>query len=250
VTKAVITLPGHLRRIFSKIYEDASAANGWATWQKILEADPGHSQFQKRLATIQLACKVLRDQVKEIQKTPIDISDDIIHMWVQSIDRLTTLTIPINICHPKWKENASKSDVVSLEGIHVYYQLRKLIIEVDPEEIKKLVDQILTLIDLVNKSGLDTKSKQFFCSVLNELNFFLQKIELLGIEGAWGESGNLAAGLLRFDHQLQSEPTLREHLRTTAVNVMHYLAVIGGAADGAALIAHAAQGLLGATPAF
>jgi hypothetical protein len=251
VAKKRLTFPAHLRIIFEKIYANqAPDENGWEGWQRVLQVNVNDPAFLKRLATVQRACRLLRTEVSDIPRHSPHLSPSTTNSWLHAIDRLTTLTIANNLHHRGWKTNADTSDISALDTLNAYYEVRQQFIEIDVADIANLVGEITSLIASAQGSGLDDNAKRFFINGLEELKFFLENIEIFGFEGAWSESANLVGGVLRFRNELHSEPHLRESLRKTAWRVMQFLAVVGGAKDGAVLFADAAQALLGSTPAF
>ena len=68
MTSEIVTLPGHLRVLFDKVYEgEPVAGTGWVVWQRVLQARIQDATFFKRLSSVQLACRSLRVEVDGAQ---------------------------------------------------------------------------------------------------------------------------------------------------------------------------------------
>jgi hypothetical protein len=251
VATEIITLPGHLRVLFDKIYEgEPVSGNAWVVWQRVLQARVQEPFFAKRLAAVQLACRTLRQEVSDLPAGTGSITARTKSSWVEAIDQLNSLTIPgeFHLQIPQWKEKARQSDITLLDTMHVYYNLHNMFFELDTEQAKKLAAQLGTLSDALKATEVDGRIRSFFIRILEELRFALVNMEIFGFENAWAESANFVAGALRFRNELEGNSNLRANVTATACEVMQYLADIGGGKQGGAPIGEAARVLLGAAP--
>jgi hypothetical protein len=251
VATEIITLPGHLRVLFDKIYEgEAESGTGWIVWQRVLQARIQEPSFAKRLATVQLECRTLRQEVDGLAIGGGSITPRTKTSWIQAIDQLTSLTVPndFHLPIPQWREKARQSDITLLDTMHVYYNLHNMYVEVDVDEVKTTASQLNSLADAIKASDLDARVKIFFIRALDALKFSLDNMEIFGFDGAWIESANLVGGSLRFRNELASNPDLRQKVAATAWQVMQFLADVAGGKEGGAPIGDAARELLGAAP--
>jgi hypothetical protein len=251
VATEIITLPGHLRALFDKIYEgEPVSGNAWVVWQRVLQARIQESAFFRRLSTIQLACRTLRQEVDGLLIGAASITSRTKASWIQSIEQLTSLTMPneFHLSIPQWKEKAQQSDITLLDTMHVYYNLHNMFVELDVDRLKVLATQLASLSEGIKSSGLEARAQTLFVRSLDELRFALGNIEIFGFESAWVESATLVGGVLRFRNELASIPDLRENLAAAAWQVMQFLADIAGAKEGPVSITEAAQALLGGPP--
>jgi hypothetical protein len=249
VASEIITLPGHLRMLFDKIYEgEAVSGTGWVVWQRVLQARMQEASFLKRLFTVQLACRTLRQEVDGLPIGGGSITSRTKTSWVQAIDQLTSLTIPsdFHLSIPQWKEKAGQSDITLLDTMHVYYNLHDMFSEIDAEEVESLVTRLSSLAEIINKCELDMRIKRFFVRSLDELKFSLENIQVFGFENAWIEGANLVGAALRFRNELASSADLQQNVRETASQVIQFLAAMAAAKKGGGIpFADAAQALLG-----
>jgi hypothetical protein len=252
VATEIITLPGHLRVLFDKIYEgEPVSGTGWVVWQRVLQARIQEALFFKRLSSVQLACRTLRLEVDGLPIGGGSVTSRTKTSWIQAIDQLTSLTMPndFHLAIPQWKEKAQQSDITLLDTMHVYYNLHDMFAEVDTDQVNGLVTQLNSLTEGVNTSALDARVKRFFVRSFEELKFSLENMAVFGFESAWAESANLVGAVLRFRNELESNADLRQNLAATAWQVMQFLAVVAGTKDDAVPIADAAQAVLGSAAA-
>jgi hypothetical protein len=254
VATEIITLPGHLRVLFDKIYEgEPVSGTGWVVWQRVLQARIQEASFFKRLSTVQLACRTLRQEVDGLPIGGGSVTSRTKTSWIEAIDQLTSLTLPndFHLSIPQWKEKAQRSDITLLDTMHVYYNLHDMFTEIDTDQVKTLVTRLSSLTEGINTSGLDGRVKRFFVRSLEELKFSLGNMEVFGFESAWTESANLIGAALRFRNELASNADLRQNVAETAWQVLRFLAVVAGAnTEGGVPIPDAAQALLGGAPAL
>jgi hypothetical protein len=248
VASEIITLPGHLRVLFDKIYEgEPVSGTGWVVWQRVLQARIQDASFFKRLSSVQLACRTLRLEVDGLPIGGGSVTARTKTSWLQSIDQLTSLTMPneFHLSIPQWKEKAQHSDITLLDTMHVYYNLHDMFAEIDSEQLKILLGQLNSLGESVNTSGLDGRIKRLFVRALEESKFSLENMEAFGFENAWAESVNLVGAVLRFRNELKPVADVRQNLAATAWQVMQFLSVVAHIKDGAVPLTDAAQALLG-----
>jgi hypothetical protein len=253
VATEIITLPGHLRVLFDKIYEgEPVSGTGWVVWQRVLQARVQEPSFAKRLAAVQLACRTLRQEVADLPSGAGSITPRTKNTWVEAIDQLMSLTLPndFHLSIPQWKEKAQQSDITLLDTMHVYYNLHNMFVELDIDQVKVLAALLNSLAESMKTSEWDGRVRFFFVRSLEELRFSLLNMEIFGFENAWAESANLVGGALRFRNELVSNPDVRQNVAATAWQVLQFLAVLAGAKDGAVPITDAAQALLGGAPAI
>jgi len=252
VTSEIITLPGHLRVLFDKVYEgEPVAGTGWVVWQRVLQARIQDATFFKRLSSVQLACRSLRVEVDGLPIGGGSVTARTKSSWLQAIDQLTSLTLPndFHLSIPQWKEKAHQSDITLLDTMHVYYNLHDMFAEIDSEKLKSLIASLKSLSEGVNTSAFDGRIKRFVVRALEELRFAAENIEIFGFENAWTESVNLVGAVLRFRNELEANAELRQNLAATAWQVMQFLAAVTGVKNGAVPLADAARALLGSAPA-
>jgi hypothetical protein len=252
VATEIITLPGHLRALFDKVYEgEPVSGNAWVVWQRVLQARIQEPAFFRRLSTIQLACRTLRREVDGPLIGAASITARTKASWVQSIEQLTSLTMPneFHLSIPQWKEKAQQSDITLLDTMHVYYNLHNMFVEINLDQVKDLAAQLASLSEGIKSSVLEARVQTFFARSLDELRFSLANIEIFGFESAWSESANLVGGVLRFRNEMAAIPDLRQNAAATAWQTMQFLADVAGAKEGPVSIAEAAQALLGGVPA-
>jgi hypothetical protein len=245
----IITLPGHLRVLFDKVYEgESEAGTGWIVWQRVLRARIQEPLFARRLAMVQLECRTLRQEVDGLPIGGGSVTPRTKTSWIQAIDQLASLTAPsdFHLPVPQWKEKARQSDITLLDTMHVYYNLHNMFVEVDLDQVKDLSARLNSLVDAIKTSGLDARIKIYFIGALDALKFSLDNLEIFGFEGAWNDSVNLVGGVLRFRNELASNSELRQKLAGTAWRTMQFLALVAGPNEGAVPINEAAQALLGA----
>ena len=248
----IITLPGHLRVLFDKVYEgEPVSGTGWVVWQRVLQARIQDAAFFKRLSSVQLACRNLRLEVDSLPIGGGSVTSRTKTSWIQAIDQLTSLTMPndFHLSIPQWKEKAQQSDITLLDTMHVYYNLHDMFAEIDTDQLKSMLTKLTSLAEGVNTSGLDDRIKRLFVRSLGELKFSLENMEIFGFESAWTESVNLVGVVLRFRNELEPTAELRQNLAATAWQVMQFLAVVAGTKDGAVPLTDAAQALLDGAPA-
>jgi hypothetical protein len=251
VATEIISLPGHLRALFDKVYEgEPVSGNAWVVWQRVLQARIQEPAFFRRLSTVQLACRNLRREVDGPLIGAASITARTKASWVQSIEQLTSLTMPneFHLAIPQWKEKAQQSDITLLDTMHVYYNLHNMFVELDLDQLKDLAAQLASLSEGIKSSVLEARVQTFFVRSLDELRFSLANIEIFGFESAWAESANLVGGVLRFRNELAAIADLRGSLAATAWQAMQFLADVAGAKEGPVSIAEAAQALLGGPP--
>jgi hypothetical protein len=252
VATEIITLPGHLRVLFDKVYEgEPVSGTGWVVWQRVLQARIQDAAFFKRLSSVQLACRNLRLEVDSLPIGGGSVTSRTKTSWIQAIDQLTSLTMPndFHLSIPQWKEKAQQSDITLLDTMHVYYNLHDMFAEIDTDQLKSMLTKLTSLAEGVNTSGLDDRIKRSFVRSLGELKFSLENMEIFGFESAWTESVNLVGVVLRFRNELEPTAELRQNLAATAWQVMQFLAVVAGTKDGAVPLTDAAQALLDGAPA-
>ena len=245
----IITLPGHLRALFDKVYDgEPVSGNAWVVWQRVLQARVQEPAFAKRLAAVQLACRTLRQEVADLPVGTGSITARTKNTWAEAIDQLNSLTMPgeFHLQIPQWKEKARQSDVTLLDTMHVYYNLHNMFLELDLEQAKSLAGQLGTLSESIKESELEGRARGFFARVLEELRFTLINVEVFGFESAWSESANFVGGALRFRNELAGNSNLQQNVTATAWQVMQFLADVAGSKEGGALIGDAARALLGA----
>lgn len=252
VATEIITLPGHLRVLFDKVYEgEPVSGNAWVVWQRVLQARIQDAAFFRRLSSVQLACRNLRQEVDSLAIGGGTITSRTKTSWIQAIDQLTSLTMPndFHLSIPQWKEKAQQSDITLLDTLHVYYNLHDMFAEIDTDQLKILQDRIKSITEGVNTSELDGRIKRLFIRSVEELRFSLENMEAFGFENAWAESVNLVGAVLRFRNELESSGELRQKLAATAWQAMQLLAGVTGAKEGTVLLTDAARALLGDAPA-
>jgi len=252
VATEIITLPGHLRVLFDKVYEgEPVAGTGWVVWQRVLQARIQDATFFKRLSSVQLACRSLRVEVDGLPIGGGSVTARTKTSWLQAIDQLTSLTLPndFHLSIPQWKEKAHQSDITLLDTMHVYYNLHDMFAEIDTDQLKILQDRIKSITEGVNTSELEGRIKRLFIRSVEELRFSLENMEAFGFENAWAESVNLVGAVLRFRNELESSGELRQKLAATAWQAMQLLAGVTGAKEGTVLLTDAARALLGDAPA-
>jgi hypothetical protein len=249
VPTEIITLPGHLRVLFDKIYEgEPVSGNAWVVWQRVLQARIQDPSFFKRLSSVQLACRTLRQELSDLPEGA-GITPRTKNSWVGAIDQLTSLTVPsdFHLQIPQWKEKARRSDITLLDTIHVYYNLHNAFVEFDLDRARNLAAELGTLSESLKASELEGRVRNLFARVLEELRFSLTNLEAFGFESAWGESANFVGGTLRFYNELACNSSLAQRVATTAWQVMQFLAEIAPNREGGgASISDAARALLGA----
>jgi hypothetical protein len=251
VTSEIITLPGHLRVLFDKVYEgEPVAGTGWVVWQRVLQARIQDASFFKRLSSVQLACRNLRLEVDSFPIGGGSVTARTKTSWLQAIDQLTSLTMPndFHLSIPQWREKAQQSDITLLDTIHVYYNLHDMFSEIDADNLKTLLESLNSIGTSLNSSELDGIIKRLFARSIEELKFSLANMEAFGFENAWADCVNLIGAVLRFRSELKSVEELRQKLASTAWRVMQFLALVTGAKDGAVPLADATQALLGSAP--
>jgi hypothetical protein len=245
----IITLPGHLRVLFDKVYEgEPDAGNGWNVWQRVLQARIQEPLFARRLAMAQLECRTLRQEVDGLPIGAGSVTPRTRTSWIQAIDQLTSLTVPteFHLPIPQWKEKARQSDITLLDTMHVYYNLHNMFVEIDLDQIRDLAAGLNSLAETIKAGDLNARVKIFFIRALEALKFSLDSMQIFGFESAWNESVTLVGAVLRFRNELASNSELRQKVAGTAWQTMQFLALAAGANEGAVPINEAAQALLGA----
>jgi hypothetical protein len=252
VATEIITLPGHLRVLFDKIYEgEPVSGNAWVVWQRVLQARIQEPAFFRRLSTLQLACRMLRQEVDTFPVGAANITSRTKTSWIQAIDQLTSLTMPndFHLSIPQWKEKAQQSDITLLDTMHVYYNLHNMFVELPVDQVKDLVARLNSLIEGVNTSKLDGSVKRVFVRSLGEVKFSLENVEVFGFESAWSEGASLVAAVLRFRNELASSPDWQNTVSETSSQIIQFLAERAVAKqDGGVPLADAVQALLGRAP--
>ncbi len=248
----IITLPGHLRVLFDKIYEgEADTGNGWVVWQRVLQARVQDAPFFKRLSAIQLACRTLRLEVDNLPIGTGSVTPRTKTSWIQAIDQLTSLTIPsdFHLAIAQWRQKARQSDITLLDTMHVYYNLLNMFVEYDTDAGKALTAELSAFNEELKKLEFDARAKTFLIRALDSIKFSLDNMEIFGFESAWAESANLVGGVLRFRNELGADPDLRQKTAAAAWRTMEFLAAMAGAKEDGVSIADAARSLLEAAPA-
>jgi hypothetical protein len=248
VATEIITLPGHLRVLFDKVYEgEPVSGNAWVVWQRVLQARIQDPSFFKRLSAVQLACRTLRQELSDLPEGA-GITPRTKNSWVGAIDQLTSLTVPsdFHLQIPQWKEKARHSDITLLDTIHVYYNLHNAFVELDLDRARNLAAELGSLSESLKASELEGRVRNFFGRVLDELRFSLTNLEAFGFESAWGESASFVGGALRFYNELACNSALAQAVAINARQVMQFLADTAPNKEGGAPISEAAQALLGA----
>jgi hypothetical protein len=248
VATEIITLPGHLRVLFDKIYEgEPVSGNAWVVWQRVLQARNHEPAFLKRLSAVQQACRTLRQEVADLPAGAGSITPRTKNTWVEAIEQLTSLTLPgeFHLAIPQWKEKARQSDITLLDTMHVYYNLHNSFVELDLDQAKNLVGGLGTLSENLKASGLEGRVRSFFARILEELRFSLLNIEVFGFDSAWADSVNFVGAALRFRNELAGNSDLRQNVTTSAWQLMQFLGDKAGGKEGGAPISEAAQALLG-----
>ena len=246
----IVTLPGHLRVLFDKVYQgESGTGNAWVVWQRVLQARPQDPVFFRRLSAVQAACRTLRAEVSAVAPGAGSITDRMKTSWLGAIDQLTSLTVPgdFHLDVLRWKDKARPSDITLLDTMHVFYNLRGFAAEYDPDRVKSLAAELGELSEAIKTGQLDDRARASFIRALEELRFLLANLDCFGIEGAWTEGANLVAGLLRFRNELDANPPLRQQATTTVWQVLQFLGQMGG--DGGVSVAGSARALLDAAPA-
>lgn len=247
----IITLPGHLRALFDKVYEgEPDSANAWVVWQRVLRARVQDPAFFRRLSAVQVACWTLRQEVAGLSAEEASITERTKNTWLGAIDELTTLTLPsdFHLAIPQWREKARQSDITLLDTMHVFYNLHGMFVEFDAERVKALVGELAALSEEMKTSTLEGRARAFFIRTLEELQFSLTNVEIFGMESAWAEGVSLTGGVLRFRNELSSNAGLRQNAAATAWRVMELLGEMSNTAKGGVSISEAACALLGTAP--
>jgi hypothetical protein len=255
VATEIITLPGHLRVLFDKVYEgEQDSGTGWTVWQRVLQARIQEPLFSRRLAMAQLECRTLRQEVDGLPIGGGSVTPRTKTSWIEAIDQLTSLTVASDFHLPtqQWKEKARQSDITLLDTMHVYYNLHNMFVEIDLDQVKDLAARLNSLSDTIKTSDLNARVKIFFIRALEALKFSLDNMVFFGFDSAWNESVTLVGAVLRFRNELASNSELRQKVAATAWQAMQFLALAAGAEKGAVPISEAAQALLdaGAPPAI
>jgi hypothetical protein len=252
VATEIVTLPGHLRVLFDKVYEgEADTGNGWSVWQRVLQARIQDAPFFKRLSAIQLACRTLRLEVDSLPLGTGSVTPRTKTSWIQAIDQLTSLTVPsdFHLAIPQWRQKARQSDITLLDTIHVYYNLLSMFVEYDPDAGKSLAAELAAFNEEVKKAEFDARAKIFFVRALDAAKFAIDNMMLFGFESAWAEGVNLWGGVLRYRNELAANAALQQKMTQEAWRAMQFFAEMANVKGGEVSIADAAHALLEAAPA-
>jgi hypothetical protein len=251
VATEIITLPGHLRVLFDKIYEgEAESGNGWVVWQRVLQARPQDAPFFKRLSAVQLACRTLRQEIDNLPMGTGSVTPRIKTSWAQAIDQLTSLTVPTDFHQAvaQWRQKARQSDITLLDTIHVYYNLLNMAADLDTDQAAGVAAELNALNEELKKAELDGRVKIAVVRALEAMRFSLENMLIFGFDSAWSEGANLVASVLRFRNELAAAADLQQKLAAAAWRVMQFLAATAERSASGVSLDAAARALLPEAP--
>lgn len=218
-----ITLPNRLGLIFSRLYQEDGKDGAWAIWSTLLDATPNSVAFLKRLSIVKAACEKLTDEI-----SGIEIEDAVKTDALKAVRRLTTLTDPTRFSESivSWKKLASSQDATNLLSMHYVYLHHSMANEYESSTLADVVSGLHELKDEIKGSHLGDELKNEVLSKLQELIYFLERVERYGLEATWEASSSFAGTTMKLGEEIKEQsPDLNDKMVMASRRVFKWLTV-------------------------